>query len=160
MPPKKQEEPEEEEPEEVGPPPTEEGNGKYIFPDGAVYGACLRCTTLCLLPLFQRAIGRRVASSERRCGGTGTGLTLMGNRVMRDSGRMMPCMGKEPSVTPPRRCMRAAGLRTSIRAVSYTHLRAHETPEHLVCRLLLEKKKKKHNKPILKSQKKYKINNI
>eukprot|EP00658_Telonema_sp_P-2_P062152 TRINITY_DN50820_c0_g1_i1.p1 TRINITY_DN50820_c0_g1~~TRINITY_DN50820_c0_g1_i1.p1 ORF type:complete len:104 (-),score=0.89 TRINITY_DN50820_c0_g1_i1:87-398(-) len=30
-------------------------------------------------------------------------------------------------------------------AVSYTHLRAHETPEHLVCRLLLEKKKK--NKP-------------
>ena len=30
--------------------------------------------------------------------------------------------------------------------VSYTHLRAHETPEHLVCRLLLEKKKtNKHN---------------
>src|SRR5678816_4741035 len=26
-------------------------------------------------------------------------------------------------------------------AVSYTHLRAHETPEHLVCRLLLEKTK-------------------
>ena len=30
-------------------------------------------------------------------------------------------------------------------AVSYTHLRAHETPEHLVCRLLLEKKKKNTN---------------
>eukprot|EP00658_Telonema_sp_P-2_P044870 TRINITY_DN32777_c0_g1_i2.p2 TRINITY_DN32777_c0_g1~~TRINITY_DN32777_c0_g1_i2.p2 ORF type:complete len:121 (-),score=21.04 TRINITY_DN32777_c0_g1_i2:90-452(-) len=28
-----------------------------------------------------------------------------------------------------------------IQPVSYTHLRAHETPEHLVCRLLLEKKK-------------------
>src|SRR5674536_78868 len=28
-----------------------------------------------------------------------------------------------------------------VAAVSYTHLRAHETPEHLVCRLLLEKKK-------------------
>eukprot|EP00658_Telonema_sp_P-2_P064361 TRINITY_DN53314_c0_g1_i1.p1 TRINITY_DN53314_c0_g1~~TRINITY_DN53314_c0_g1_i1.p1 ORF type:complete len:134 (+),score=38.99 TRINITY_DN53314_c0_g1_i1:28-402(+) len=28
-----------------------------------------------------------------------------------------------------------------LRSVSYTHLRAHETPEHLVCRLLLEKKK-------------------
>ena len=28
------------------------------------------------------------------------------------------------------------------RAVSYTHLRAHETPEHLVCRLLLEQKSK------------------
>ena len=30
-----------------------------------------------------------------------------------------------------------------IQAVSYTHLRAHETTLHLVCRLLLEKKKKK-----------------
>ena len=30
--------------------------------------------------------------------------------------------------------------------VSYTHLRAHETPEHLVCRLLLEKKKTKKKK--------------
>eukprot|EP00658_Telonema_sp_P-2_P052792 TRINITY_DN41075_c0_g1_i1.p1 TRINITY_DN41075_c0_g1~~TRINITY_DN41075_c0_g1_i1.p1 ORF type:complete len:111 (-),score=18.62 TRINITY_DN41075_c0_g1_i1:124-456(-) len=28
-----------------------------------------------------------------------------------------------------------------LQPVSYTHLRAHETPEHLVCRLLLEKKK-------------------
>src|SRR5678816_2722376 len=27
-----------------------------------------------------------------------------------------------------------------VEPVSYTHLRAHETPEHLVCRLLLEKK--------------------
>ena len=25
-----------------------------------------------------------------------------------------------------------------MKSVSYTHLRAHETPEHLVCRLLLE----------------------
>src|SRR5674536_382416 len=32
------------------------------------------------------------------------------------------------------------------RPVSYTHLRAHETPEHLVCRLLLEKKKTKKKK--------------
>ena len=29
---------------------------------------------------------------------------------------------------------------TVIAPVSYTHLRAHETPEHHVCRLLLEKK--------------------
>src|SRR5680860_1775285 len=28
-----------------------------------------------------------------------------------------------------------------VRAVSYTHLRAHETDSYLVCRLLLEKKK-------------------
>ena len=31
---------------------------------------------------------------------------------------------------------------TSIGSVSYTHLRAHETVLDLVCRLLLEKKKK------------------
>src|SRR5450756_3007098 len=31
-------------------------------------------------------------------------------------------------------------------AVSYTHLRAHETRHDLVCRLLLEKKKKKKSK--------------
>src|SRR5678815_5002697 len=34
----------------------------------------------------------------------------------------------------------ALGLPLGIFPVSYTHLRAHETPEHLVCRLLLEKK--------------------
>ena len=31
-----------------------------------------------------------------------------------------------------------------IGAVSYTHLRAHETVLDIVCRLLLEKKKRKH----------------
>ena len=36
----------------------------------------------------------------------------------------------------------AYDLVPKIKPVSYTHLRAHETPEHLVCRLLLEKKKK------------------
>ena len=33
-------------------------------------------------------------------------------------------------------CLREAGFKTD----SYTHLRAHETSLHLVCRLLLEKK--------------------
>eukprot|EP00658_Telonema_sp_P-2_P042843 TRINITY_DN30815_c0_g1_i3.p1 TRINITY_DN30815_c0_g1~~TRINITY_DN30815_c0_g1_i3.p1 ORF type:complete len:242 (+),score=41.91 TRINITY_DN30815_c0_g1_i3:110-835(+) len=37
-------------------------------------------------------------------------------------------------------------------AVSYTHLRAHETPEHLVCRLLLEKKKQKHKQETTQSK--------
>ena len=31
----------------------------------------------------------------------------------------------------------------NVTTVSYTHLRAHETKANLVCRLLLEKKKKK-----------------
>ena len=36
----------------------------------------------------------------------------------------------------------ASGTLACPAAVSYTHLRAHETSLHLVCRLLLEKKKK------------------
>src|SRR5665647_3594832 len=35
-------------------------------------------------------------------------------------------------------------LSNATSAVSYTHLRAHETDSYLVCRLLLEKKKKKN----------------
>eukprot|EP00658_Telonema_sp_P-2_P014632 TRINITY_DN15567_c0_g1_i2.p3 TRINITY_DN15567_c0_g1~~TRINITY_DN15567_c0_g1_i2.p3 ORF type:complete len:121 (-),score=33.54 TRINITY_DN15567_c0_g1_i2:50-412(-) len=41
------------------------------------------------------------------------------------------------------RCMSVGYPVLCVDTVSYTHLRAHETPEHLVCRLLLEKKKKK-----------------
>ena len=40
------------------------------------------------------------------------------------------------------------------RAVSYTHLRAHETDSYLVCRLLLEKKKKKKKKKNKQQKKK------
>src|SRR5680860_1754704 len=36
------------------------------------------------------------------------------------------------------------GLPVPLIAVSYTHLRAHETDSYLVCRLLLEKKKTKN----------------
>src|SRR5665647_3791891 len=39
---------------------------------------------------------------------------------------------------------RGVPRRPSTEAVSYTHLRAHETDSYLVCRLLLEKKKKKN----------------
>eukprot|EP00658_Telonema_sp_P-2_P072837 TRINITY_DN6192_c0_g1_i2.p1 TRINITY_DN6192_c0_g1~~TRINITY_DN6192_c0_g1_i2.p1 ORF type:complete len:506 (-),score=151.45 TRINITY_DN6192_c0_g1_i2:33-1550(-) len=65
----------------------------------------------------------------------------------------------------PRRAERGEGEARPRRAevcgpgpVSYTHLRAHETPEHLVCRLLLEKKKKKqqhHEKKQTIKKKKY-----
>ena len=55
----------------------------------------------------------------------------------------------EPTATPPagqgeviRGEATVEGIDVLImESVSYTHLRAHETPEHLVCRLLLEKKK-------------------
>ena len=36
--------------------------------------------------------------------------------------------------------------------VAYTHLRAHETPEHLVCRLLLEKKNHPTETPVSYTQ--------
>ena len=38
-------------------------------------------------------------------------------------------------------------------AVSYTHLRAHETDSYLVCRLLLEKKKKRNKQKIATKKK-------
>ena len=38
------------------------------------------------------------------------------------------------------------GIELIYNAVSYTHLRAHETRHDLVCRLLLEKKKRNRNK--------------
>ena len=51
------------------------------------------------------------------------------------------------SLNPDRIEAMAEGLRQVAElhdpiAVSYTHLRAHETDSYLVCRLLLEKKKK------------------
>ena len=44
------------------------------------------------------------------------------------------------TLIPPLACQMRRGR--SQRSVSYTHLRAHETKANLVCRLLLEKKKK------------------
>ena len=38
--------------------------------------------------------------------------------------------------------------RNELGPVSYTHLRAHETGRNLVCRLLLEKKKKEKRKKV------------
>src|SRR5450756_2922680 len=50
-------------------------------------------------------------------------------------------------VAVPRRVSAEIPLAEAVlRAVSYTHLRAHETRHDIVCRLLLEKKKKKKNK--------------
>ncbi|WDT36843.1 hypothetical protein PVA38_11580 [Streptococcus pneumoniae D39] len=45
----------------------------------------------------------------------------------------------------------------SVLAVSYTHLRAHETVLDLVCRLLLEKKKKKDKKKTITNENMYNI---
>src|SRR5678816_1799173 len=49
---------------------------------------------------------------------------------------------RQPSVSPENTYILDNGQRgcLCIGAVFYTHLIAHETPEHVVCRLLLEKK--------------------
>ena len=54
---------------------------------------------------------------------------------------------QEPPEKPPNPFLQS-GLEGALgfEAVSYTHLRAHETVLDLVCRLLLEKKQKNHRK--------------
>eukprot|EP00658_Telonema_sp_P-2_P058445 TRINITY_DN46939_c0_g1_i1.p2 TRINITY_DN46939_c0_g1~~TRINITY_DN46939_c0_g1_i1.p2 ORF type:complete len:110 (-),score=14.76 TRINITY_DN46939_c0_g1_i1:15-344(-) len=70
-------------------------------------------------------------------GATGTGKTQIVKGVMRQmalSGHFSTSVVQFSAQTT------AANLQFNIEPVSYTHLRAHETPEHLVCRLLLEQK--------------------
>src|SRR5678816_753766 len=69
-----------------------------------------------------------------------------GRQRVRRARRFLPCLlyGHLPHAHPRPFALKypaTNALWTTPRAVSYTHLRAHETPEHLVCRLLLEKKK-------------------
>eukprot|EP00657_Telonema_sp_P-1_P007061 TRINITY_DN26656_c0_g1_i1.p1 TRINITY_DN26656_c0_g1~~TRINITY_DN26656_c0_g1_i1.p1 ORF type:complete len:101 (+),score=16.72 TRINITY_DN26656_c0_g1_i1:294-596(+) len=61
-------------------------------------------------------------------------------------GRYFPHISRRIASLTSRECNIDIFLRVvpTIRPVSYTHLRAHETVLDLVCRLLLEKKKKKN----------------
>src|SRR5665647_3886653 len=70
--------------------------------------------------------------------------------IRRRGGPALSCASRPHPAGFPRRAARRASslirsaprvLAGAIRAVSYTHLRAHETDSYLVCRLLLEKKK-------------------
>ena len=81
--------------------------------------------------------GFQVNSEDRLPNGTGTKITASNGAIINvyDSGKVV-VQGKNQ--VPVKECL---GVQTAIAPVSYTHLRAHETPEHLVCRLLLEKKK-------------------
>src|SRR5674536_148331 len=64
-------------------------------------------------------------------------------RPLEDAIKQVPDLKLLRSTTSRGTCEISAFLNwgADINAVSYTHLRAHETPEHLVCRLLLEKTK-------------------
>ena len=57
---------------------------------------------------------------------------------------MMTAKTKVAATTVMKKAAMTATEKARAKAVSYTHLRAHETVLDLVCRLLLEKKKIKH----------------
>src|SRR5674476_940072 len=62
------------------------------------------------------------------------GLVIAGHR----SGN--GCLGSSTPTRPAAATILPSPRRCGARAVSYTHLRAHETGRNLVCRLLLDKK--------------------
>src|SRR5678816_2035271 len=83
----------------------------------------------------QRSRQKRIGSSMKRSRfakskDVGIGAFRNGN-----AGPIPPAVGRNHG------SHQTLAARYSSGTVSYTHLRAHETPEHLVCRLLLEKKK-------------------
>eukprot|EP00658_Telonema_sp_P-2_P065523 TRINITY_DN54741_c0_g1_i2.p1 TRINITY_DN54741_c0_g1~~TRINITY_DN54741_c0_g1_i2.p1 ORF type:complete len:165 (-),score=3.00 TRINITY_DN54741_c0_g1_i2:24-518(-) len=85
---------------------------------------------------FRRSYRSLPASRARCC------LCVLGSGSgTRGSGR--PFGSRDTNVRNPCAAVYLAVVNgfSAVTAVSYTHLRAHETPEHLVCRLLLEKKK-------------------
>src|SRR5450756_126751 len=89
------------------------------------------------MPEAERHTGNRarpMPEAERHMGAVAE--RHMGNRA-----RPMPEAERHMGAVAVRHTGTPAGRRTE--AVSYTHLRAHETRHDLVCRLLLEKKKKK-----------------
>src|SRR5680860_1830697 len=73
----------------------------------------------------------------------------------RGCAQQRPCLGGGFSACCTRLKLTglSPGAETQTRPVSYTHLRAHETDSYLVCRLLLEKKKKKTRKTIHRTHK-------
>ena len=62
--------------------------------------------------------------------------------------RLQPAAVVEPALSPDLRGHRHLAAQVA-EAVSYTHLRAHETVLDLVCRLLLEKKKEQHENVLI-----------
>src|SRR5674536_286491 len=91
-------------------------------------------TTLAALQTFvPTTIGRAYSRPRSRSPGS-TGW------VAAQSCTPGPSMVSAPNVSGAQSRMTQLTLTYAPAPVSYTHLRAHETPEHLVCRLLLEKK--------------------
>eukprot|EP00658_Telonema_sp_P-2_P078150 TRINITY_DN7248_c0_g2_i2.p1 TRINITY_DN7248_c0_g2~~TRINITY_DN7248_c0_g2_i2.p1 ORF type:complete len:377 (+),score=99.92 TRINITY_DN7248_c0_g2_i2:47-1177(+) len=75
--------------------------------------------------------------------GKGDRLTLDSILSSKDIVRRVVAQGRDAKTLTFKAAAESTMTVSTLDPVSYTHLRAHETPEHLVCRLLLEKKKKK-----------------
>ena len=86
-----------------------------------------------LVPVFYHADAAVAVKVAEACAAGGAQVLEFTNR-----GDMAPEVFKELS-----RYLAREHREIILGAVSYTHLRAHETVLDLVCRLLLEKKKKK-----------------
>src|SRR5674536_172637 len=95
-----------------------------VSPITAAHGSRLLPIDVCVRTAGVLRLKRSASASPLE---VATGTVRVATKVKTSASR--PCRRRAPGHTA-----------TSAVAVSYTHLRAHETPEHLVCRLLLEKK--------------------
>src|SRR5678816_3490892 len=101
--------------------------------------------------LYMSARGRPLTQARVKEWAQGPGLIVLCGRFEGVDQRVIEARGFEEvavgdAVLAGGEAAALVAIEACVRPVSYTHLRAHETPEHLVCRLLLEKKKKKTRK--------------
>src|SRR5660397_266087 len=130
------------------------GDWRAISLDHALGGA--------YTPMHENCAGWSIVGSRQTNGRSSCGVPsrrcICAERLVSLSPRLLASAGddrvrKAPSQRPvghdlgTQHCQRngicTGTSRVSSQAVSYTHLRAHETKANLVCRLLLEKKKHK-----------------
>ncbi len=97
-------------------------------------------TNIAMATLAQSAGKKYVAAVSKASLSVITGTDTLQKSVMRSIGELERL---DAFVDKAGRTWTPEGY---VKTVSYTHLRAHETPEHLVCRLLLEKKKTPQHK--------------
>src|SRR5678815_4323527 len=64
--------------------------------------------------------------------------TITDENQRQATARALEYMGLTPNMPMTDIAIDKVFIGSCTNSVSYTHLRAHETPEHLVCRLLLE----------------------
>src|SRR5674476_775575 len=88
-----------------------------------------------------KLINQKLQQSNSRASGELTDLFLADRRYDVEN-YIAPALSEKKIVVMDRYFLSTAAYQADSRPVSYTHLRAHETGRNLVCRLLLEKKKK------------------